>query len=121
MSRIEEKQAEQNSFGGGPKINRAKFDSLVLYEITENELDIIERGSPSSAYLNFAIFLITLGISFLVSLLTVDIQSLFKFTVFVVISVIGFAIGSFLLYLWYRNRSSFSEVIDKIRSRLQAD
>ena len=41
------------------QIKRGRVDSLSLYEITDNELDILTAGSPSSLYLNFAIFLLS--------------------------------------------------------------
>jgi len=100
------------------RVVRGKFDSLSLYEVTDNELEILERGSPSSIYLNFAILLLSAGISFLINLLSVNIQSIKTFTVFVVFTVIGILGGIILLVIWYRQRQSMSDIIRKIKQRI---
>jgi len=100
------------------KILRGKVDSLSLYEITDNELETLEKGSPSSTYLNFSIFLLSVGFSFLVSLLTVKIESMKIYTTFMIFTVIGILAGIILLVLWYRERRSISEVIKRIKDRI---
>jgi len=100
------------------RVVRGKFDSLSLYEVTDNELEILEKGSPSSIYLNFAILLLSAGISFLINLLSVNIQSIKTFTVFVVFTVIGILGGIILLVIWYRQRQSMSDIIRKIKQRI---
>ncbi len=47
-----------------PAIRRARIDNLTIYEISDAELNILERGSPDSIYLNVAIALISSAISF---------------------------------------------------------
>jgi hypothetical protein len=103
----------------GPRIKRGRYDSLELFEVSEGELTIIERGSPSSTYLNFSIFLISIASSFLTTLLTTDLTSKPKlFTIFTVICSVGFLIGFFLLLLWFRNKNEFDDIIKKIRNRM---
>ncbi|MEW6066788.1 MAG: phage holin family protein [Nitrospirota bacterium] len=101
-----------------PKIRRGRVDSLTLYEITDYELDILATGSPSSIYLNFAIFFISIAISFLIALSTATIASDRIFTIFVVIVVIGFISGGVLFCLWLRNRKSISTIIKRIKQRI---
>lgn len=114
------KKSTNNQGEVGPKIKRARYDSLELFEVSEGELTIIERGSPSSTYLNFAIFLISLAISFLTTLLTVDLTNkIILFTIFTVVCVIGFMVGIFLTILWLRSKNEFSDVIKKIRNRME--
>ncbi|MEX6625286.1 hypothetical protein [Tenacibaculum salmonis] len=101
------------------KVKRHKFDSLTIYEVSESELDIIEKGSPSSIYLNFAIFLISVAASFLASLLTNDYTNKQNtFIVFLVITILGFIIGLFLIILWLRTKNDFDEAIKKIKERV---
>ncbi|MCK9612346.1 MAG: hypothetical protein PHR81_03180 [Bacteroidales bacterium] len=101
------------------KIKRHKFDSLTIYEVSESELEIIEKGSPSSIYLNFAIFLISVAASFLVSLLTSDYTNKQNtFIVFLVITIVGFMIGIFLIILWLRTKNDFDQTIKKIKDRV---
>jgi hypothetical protein len=91
---------------------------VSLYEITDYELEVLEQGSPSSAYLNFAIFFGSVGLSFLATLLTVDVSSLYVFTVFIVLTVAGFAGALVLFELWRRTRSKTVELCKKIRARI---
>ena len=103
------------------KINRGRFDSLNIFEVTEAELEIIEKGSPNSIYLNFAIFLLTIASQSLITLLTVKVQSTTVFSIFVISCGVGVVLGSLLLALWYRHRSDFNKVIKKVRDRLKND
>ena len=100
------------------RIVRGRVDSLSLYEITDNELGILEKGSPNSIYLNFGIFLASIGMSFLIALLTVEVQSTKVFTIFVVLCCIGILGGSFLIFLWYRMKGEVSDVVAKIKKRI---
>lgn len=100
-----------------PKIRRGKVDSLTLYEITDDELNILERGSPSSTYLNFSIFFISVGLSFLTSLLTADVTDRI-FSVFCIVTGIGFSIGFVLFTIWWRTAGDLDGVCKKIRERI---
>ena len=68
------KTQSQNEAANGEKIpvKRGKLNSVTIYDVTENELVILEKGSDVSVWLNFLIFSISVAVSFLVSLLTVD-------------------------------------------------
>jgi hypothetical protein len=113
---------DSNKEGEIVKVKRARYDSLELFDVSENELTIIERGSPSSTYLNFAIFLLSIAISFLTTLLTVDLkENQTLFTVFTVICVLGFMVGLFLIIIWYRSKNEFDEVLKKIRDRMKQE
>jgi Na+/melibiose symporter-like transporter len=100
------------------RIKRGKVDSLSLYEITDYELDVLEKGSPGSIYLNFGIFLLSTSLSLLVALLTTEIKSDRVFTVFTVIVVLGVIGGSVLLFLWYSSKETVSVIIKKIKDRI---
>lgn len=113
-----DKQDDAKATGtNDPTIRRGKVDSLTLYEITDHELNILERGSPSSTYLNFSILFISVGISFLVSLLTADVSNR-VFIVFCIVTGIGLSIGSVLLVIWWKMGSELGAVCDKIKERI---
>ena len=112
-------ETEQDSGEKVPTIRRGKVDSLTLYEITDHELDVLERGSPNSIYLNFSIFLLSIAISFIVALLTLTPESNRVYYVLVIVSLISLIIGSFLCVLWYRTRQSSDIIIKKIKDRVQ--
>lgn len=100
------------------RILRGPVDSLSLYEITDYELEVLEGGYPSSTYLNFAIFFFSVGASFFAVLLTTKITSIYIFTIFVVLTVVGFAASLVLFVLWRRTRLRVNDLIKKIKARV---
>ena len=101
------------------RIKIGKLDSLNIYEVTESKLEVLGKGSPNSVYLNFAVFLLSMTVSFLITLLAVEVDSIYLFSIFIIICVVGLVLGILLLVLWYRNRNDSTEVIKKIKKRLK--
>jgi multidrug transporter EmrE-like cation transporter len=101
-----------------PRIVRGQVDSLSLFEITDYELQLLEQGSPNNIYLNFAIFFLSIAISFFITLLTVKIDSLRVYLAFFVFTVVGFSIGGVLAFLWYRSRTHVRALVHKIKARV---
>ncbi len=108
-------------------VRRAKLDSLKIYEITEKELDTIEKGSGDSLFLNFSIALFSIFISFLIVLLTVDFfyndkdDLIIKFIIFICLTGITF-IGSIICFIaWYRNKGDFKITIEDIKNRMDVE
>lgn len=100
-------------------IKRARVDSLVIYEVSEGELETIERGSPNSTFLNFAIFLLSIFASFMVAVLTCDFKEKERlFYIFIIVSTISGIIGILLFILWLRTKNDVDEVIKKIKERI---
>jgi hypothetical protein len=62
--------------------------------------------------------LISIAVSFLVALLTTEIQSSRTFAVFVIVTVVGFITGAVLLALWTWYRRSTTTIFDQIRRRM---
>lgn len=100
-----------------PRINRGRVGSLSLYEITDHELQVLEEGSLGTTFLNFAVFFLSVALSFLATLLVTPIESDRVFTVFVVFVIVGFAAGGVLLKLWSRARRNTSKVLKRIKDR----
>ncbi len=111
-----EQERDQKSTGS-IDVTRHKVGSLTVYEVTDYELEQFEKGAPSSIYLNFSIFLSSIAVSFLVALLSTNIESEKVFIVFLIITIIGFALGLLLMFIWLRNRSSMQSVVQKIKER----
>lgn len=111
----------QSSHTSGEKTTKIKFarvDSLVIYEVSEGEIETIERGSPNSTYLNFSVFLISTCLSFTVALLTCDFKDKDRlFTIFFSVCLISGIIGVFLFIVWYRTKNDIDEVLKKIKER----
>jgi hypothetical protein len=100
-----------------PRIVRGRVGSLSLYEITDYELDVLAAGSPNSIYLNFAVFFLSTGLSFLASLFSATFPSERRYTAFLVIAVVGLAMGVVLLVVWAQTKSRLDDVLKRIRER----
>lgn len=111
-------EQSQNTGEVQPRIVRGRVGSLSLYEITDYELDVLATGSPNSVYFNFAVFFLSVGLSFLTTLLSATFSSERRFTVFLVIAALGIAIGLVLLVVWARTRSRVDDVITRIKERV---
>src|SRR5437870_5831375 len=101
-----------------PMIRRGRIEEMVIYEVSESELELPAEGSPNATYLNMAIGLLSVAISFIISLVTTTIGSNVTLTVFVVFAVCGSIVGFVLLLLWYRGSRSVAELVDTIKRRL---
>jgi len=104
-----------------PAIHRVRLDSLRIFEISEAELDALERGSPESLYLNFALAVLAIAISFSIALATTKIETDRTFTVFVVIVVTGYLAGITFGVLWLISRRSLKSTAAKIRARIPSE
>lgn len=101
-----------------PAIRRARLDNLTIYEISEGELNTIEKGSPDSIYLTISVALIASALSFLGSLVLTEIKSNTVLFLFIAIVVVGLVVGIILLILWKRSSNSVAECVATIRRRL---
>src|SRR5581483_6591082 len=102
-------------------IRRAKVDSLCIYEITEDELQSLEQGNPSSLYLTFWIALLTAAIAFFITLVTVQIKDLRLYDFFLFTTIICFILGIIFLILWMKEFRSIKSTVKKIRDRLRTE
>jgi uncharacterized membrane protein YbhN (UPF0104 family) len=103
-----------------PAIIRAPILRLVLYEVTEAELEQLGEGSPVAIHLNLAIFSISIAFSFLVSILSTKLDDKIYIWFVIVTVVAGFA-GLFLFVFWIRKRKSVTELIRTIKKRLPSE
>jgi hypothetical protein len=103
------------------RVLRGRVDSVNLYEVKENELEILENGEPTGIYLNFSIFLYSLSISTITSLCTATFTKSIVQNTFLFTSIIGIIGGTFLLILWWKGRKSIKSIITKIKNRIPAD
>jgi hypothetical protein len=101
-----------------PAVRVAPLGELRVYMISEDELDALERGSPASIHLNFALAFWSVGLSFLVTLLSTTIQSDRTFVVFVVVCVATSIAASVFTILWFRHHRSSGNLAKRIRDRM---
>ena len=100
-------------------IRRGSYDSLEIYEITKDELEILRQGSPNSIFFNFSISLYSIFICLGATLLTVSISNDRVFYVFVIILVVSFIIATITSILWVKSENIFKTTIKRIESRIQ--
>ncbi len=110
-------QSRQPSQLAGPRIVRASLDQLTIYEISDNELEAIERGGPESLMLNFAILFTSTAISFTISLATTEIHSIHLFSGFMVTTIVSYFAALVLGGLWVHSCRSKKSLIKIIRER----
>jgi hypothetical protein len=103
------------------RVRRGRVASVDLYEIKENELEILENGSPSGLYLNFSIFLISLAFGAITTIATATFANPLMQQLFLIIAVVGTLGGLLLLILWWRSHQSIAQVVRAIRARIPPD
>jgi len=109
---------ENEQISSGVKINRAKLGSISLYDVTEDELSLLERGSPASTYLNFAIGLLSIGISFFINIFSTKIEDIKVYVVFWIIALVTTIGGIILFVVWRQANKSAENVIQRIKNRM---
>lgn len=100
------------------EIRRARIKKLNIFEISDEELNILENGAPNLILLNFSIFLFTVAISTTITLVTINIPVGKIFNAFLVTSITGWLGGIILIILWRKCYRSIFLVAKKIRDRL---
>jgi hypothetical protein len=91
---------------------------LIAYTVHEHELDIIAAGSPANLAFNFAVALVSIGVSFVLTLTTTTINSDRLFIVYVNACIICLLAGVIMFAYWLKTRTSVSVTVAKIKSRL---
>lgn len=100
------------------RVRRGRVESVDLYEIKDNELDALEKGTPAELQLNFAVFLLSLAFAAVSSLLTATFPNKITETLYIVTSVVGVLLGAYLLIAWWKTKSSVKLLCRRIRERI---
>ena len=103
------------------RVRRGKVDSVDLYEVKEYELEILSNGDTNSIFLNFAIFLLSLSFSSILSISTASFNPPIFQTLFLIIAVVGTLGGILLLFLWWKGRKSIKAIVKIIKDRIPQD
>ena len=116
MSPTEDRPQAENSGKRYIEIRRGTVDSLLVCEITDYEWDDLKKGMPENLFLTFGVASLSICVSFLIALLTTNIDTLIR-TVFTVVVAGSFVMGIVLMCLWWRDRRSIDPLIKKIEHR----
>jgi hypothetical protein len=103
------------------RVRRGRMDSIVVYDVTDQELKELERGGDGGIYLNVALSLASVAISFVIALTTTTITSDRQFSIFFLVAIVS-AIGALILaLLWWNCRKSMRALILSIKGRMPLD
>lgn len=102
---------------GEARVVTHKVEQIDIYEVTENELNQLEKGTDSDLYLQFSIALLSVFVSLTVCFFTTTFEDDKVFYGFVCVDAICLIIGAILLLLWNRNRKEKSDIIQGIKNR----
>ena len=98
----------------------APLGELNAYTVHEHELDIIAAGSPASLAFNVAVALISIGVTFIITLTTTTIASNRLFYSYLIVCINCLIVGFVLLAYWWKSRTSVLLIVSKIKSRMPA-
>lgn len=117
--RVSSFNTQQGEQGEKISVHRRKIGSVTIFDVTETELTILEKGTDASVWLNFFIATLSIGASFLVSLFTAEWGEGVSFTkvVFVCVTIIMFLATVVCFVFWKRGRGQHKETIKTIRER----
>lgn len=110
--------AEEQSVG--PVLLKARLQSVVIYEVSELELDTLERGGHDSVIFTICVTCLSAAVSLTAAGFTIgDLVALglIKLVFFSTVIVFGYGAGIILLLIYMRTRKSVSECVRKIRAR----
>ena len=116
-----EEDASANSVPG-EKINKlvGKYDSITVYEVSDSELTVLEKGSGASVYLNWGIFFLGVVLTSIPNLFLIDRSSYgvcFSVMLFICICS-GFA--ALIMLVLYRSTSNeYKDTLMKIKNRVK--
>jgi hypothetical protein len=100
-------------------VERHRFDPLVIFEITAQELDQMERETLSvSEDFSFAVAGLSIAITLASVIFTVKIDSERIYETFFIVMTLGFVVAFYCGIKWFRGRKTFKGAVQKIRSRV---
>lgn len=95
-----------------------RMGTLTVYEITDDELRLIEAGGPSSTFLNFGIGSMSLGLGIGTTLLAAGpVETRAVFDTLVILTIVGVLAGAVLLILWRQMAKRTTSTIAGVRER----
>lgn len=101
------------------EVERHSFSGLVLYEVTEEELDALEHeASALSDDFSFSSVALTLAVAFTITLTTTKIESNHTFLTYFTLVIIGYVMALFFGIRFLRGRGARGKIIKRIKSRV---
>ena len=96
----------------------APLGELTAYTVQEHELDIIAAGSSATLAFNIAVALISIGVTFILTLTTTTIASDRLFYGYLLVCVNCWIVGVIAAIYWLKARKSVNVTVTRIKNRL---
>ncbi len=109
---------KDSEFPAPPVLRYAPLGELKIYPVYEHELDMLKQGSPVSLFLNFALFLLPIGLTLIFTLATTPIAADRLFQAYVLVAGLTIILGLLLLALWWRGYMGSKDLVDEIKKRM---
>lgn len=101
-----------------PPVRCIGIGELRIYQVSDDELTMIESGAPATTMLNLAIALLGVGGGSIISLLLSEpSKSIYKFVLVVILTAVCVVSGIVLLVLWRKFSKRSENIVLRIRSR----
>jgi hypothetical protein len=101
-----------------PVVRVAPLGELRAYTVYEHELEALARGPSGSLFLNFALAVLPVSLTLVVTLLTTQIESDRLFLGFFSTAIILAIAGVLFLLLWWREYRRSEDIVKEIKGRL---
>ena len=98
-------------------VNRAKVDSITIYDVTESELVEIESCNAVDWLFNVAIACVTITVSFVVTLTTTKIESTRLFYAYIILTCVSGVAAIGFVVNWRILKGKRDNVIVRIKAR----
>lgn len=100
------------------QVRRGRIQMLTIYEVEASELQILERGSSDSIFLNAGIALLSMAVTLSATLATAQFSTERQWTTFLVLTLLGYIVGVVMFLFWWKGRKSVGACVRSIRARL---
>jgi hypothetical protein len=91
---------------------------LRAYPVYEHELERLAEGTPASLFLNFALFLLPISLTLMVTFATTNVPPGYVFQSLVCVCGVTLIAGVVLFALWFALHRRTRSIIDEIKSRM---
>lgn len=88
-----------------------------LVALSWQEFQSLKNSKPNNSSVPFGTFCLGIGTSFLISLITNLPSSSYTFAAFLSMCVVGYGLGIFFIYMWYRKKIIYSDTLTDIGKR----
>lgn len=117
---MEPNKEQPQLVNGETKVCRHRINEIAIFEVSESELEQLEKGNSADLFLQFSISLLSIAVSITLSMLTATFNNKHLETVFISLCIISYILGILLMALWYKSHFSIRKLIQKIRKRPQS-